>query len=215
MNDNNFQNVLVYFLSSIRTLILHSLILLVFGFAFLFLFHELASTYPLIFGANIQVGKVDFLAIDLSSRTNTLESFVISYIVGYSLYLLGVWSFRFFRKFELESYHIKKWRIKKINCETPLNRINDAEINEYLEKSPYVADIYTLEKLVSTLTRPIFSSFVLLAFLFSHRYDVRILMISIAIFLIGTGLAADEEVNRFGDQIKKIMSKARISNNSG
>lgn len=153
------ESLLTYLLSSIKTLVLYVLILVIFGFAFLF------TKDPLCNGDNIcallELKSLAFTKIDLGDWTNIVRSLVFSYIVGLLLYIFGVWCFRLFRWLDL--WQVRRWRIEKKlggGNETALEKIiNDAEISEYLEKHPHVADIYTLEQIHSTITRPLFSFF--------------------------------------------------------
>lgn len=208
MANDTWNQALTYLFSSIKTLLLRILILLIFGSAFLFLTHSLCDETNVC--GLLKISSLDFIKIDLSNQTNTVRSLVFSYIAGLLLYAFGVWCFRFFRKLKLESYIVKGWKIEKVMEEngTMFNKINDAEINNYLEKHPYVADIYTIEQFHSTITRPIFSIFVLATLLFfpQERY-ILLILVSTIIFLVAVGLSADKEANAFGTQIKEALAR--------
>lgn len=165
MTNGPWQQVLVYFLSSIKTFLFRTLTLLIFGFAFLFLFHPLNGNSIFDY---LQLFAFDFTEVNLTTPEKTLQSFVLAYVLGLLLDTFGVWCFRFFRKkLKLESYIIKRWRIRKRPLLCSLNEqrkkslceINDAQIHSYLELHPYVADVYTLEQFFSTITRPYLASF--------------------------------------------------------
>ena len=210
MTNGPWQQVLVYFLSSIKTFLFRTLTLLIFGFAFLFLFHPLNGNSIFDY---LQLFAFDFTEVNLTTPEKTLQSFVLAYVLGLLLDTFGVWCFRFFRNnLKLESYIIKRWRIRKRPLLCSLNEqrkkslceINDAQIHSYLELHPYVADVYTLEQFFSTITRPLFSIFFFAVIFFSQGWYILIL-VSITLFLIAVGVYADREANAFGDQVKKVL----------
>lgn len=193
---------LTYLLSSVKTLALHVLVLLIFGFAFLFSAHSQCGGGDIC--GRLGMNSLGFTVIDMSNQTNIVRSFVFSYIVGLLLHITGIYSFRTFRRFNFDLWKSNGQDASQNRQQTALDRINDTEINEYLEEHPHVADVYTLEQIHSTITRPLFSLFLFAAILFSEKLDVATVLVWIAILLlIVVGLSADTSANAFAALIKQ------------